>query len=297
MNRYPIVLAHGIARFDFLTYSFLKRVNLFLWDWSRALDRLHYFNGVASHLQQHGFEVYKTSVRFAAGAGVRARDLRQEILRVLEQSQQEKVHIIGHSMGGLDARHMIVDEEMADKVASLTTIGTPHLGTSFAEWGLSHGGHEAVAALRQIVDLEGFLTLTRTARATFNERVRNREATNGVVYRTYASHQEQHRVFAPIQFSWGIIFDEEGENDGLVPAQSQAWMGELVSDEGVVKPVHQHPFPVPADHLNQVAWWDLEELRRPGWWRLAAFREKRKYEEKIRNVYLQIARDVSALPE
>jgi triacylglycerol esterase/lipase EstA (alpha/beta hydrolase family) len=42
------------------------------------------------------------------------------------------VHIIAHSMGGLDARHLIVDiVTMADKVGTLATIGTPHLGTSF----------------------------------------------------------------------------------------------------------------------------------------------------------------------
>ena len=42
------------------------------------------------------------------------------------------MHLIAHSMGGLDARHMIVREGMAERVASLTTVGTPHNGTPVA---------------------------------------------------------------------------------------------------------------------------------------------------------------------
>jgi len=37
-----------------------------------------------------------------------------------------KVHLFAHSMGGLDARHMITHLGMANRVRTLTTIGTPH---------------------------------------------------------------------------------------------------------------------------------------------------------------------------
>ena len=40
-------------------------------------------------------------------------------------------------MGGLDARYLISRLGMADRVLSLTTLGTPHRGTSFADWGVS----------------------------------------------------------------------------------------------------------------------------------------------------------------
>jgi hypothetical protein len=39
---YPIVLAHGIARFDVLTESLLGKLNLFLWDFNLAFNRLHF---------------------------------------------------------------------------------------------------------------------------------------------------------------------------------------------------------------------------------------------------------------
>ncbi len=295
MNQYPIALSHGIARFDYLTDSFMRRTNLRLWEWRRDLDRLHYFKGISEHLQQHGFEVYKTGVSFAASVEQRSRELGEQVKEILDKSGQEKVHMIGHSMGGLDARHMIIDEGMAKHVASLTSIGTPHLGTYFADWGLEHGGDEAIEALRRVIDLEGFLTLTRAERENFNERARHQEATNSVVYQTYTAVQDREQVFGLLRLPWQIIFDEEGENDGLVPARSQAWTAEIVSDAGEVKAVHQYRFPFAADHLNQIAWWDLDELRRAGWWRLSIFREKRRYEAAVRDVYLQIARNVSAI--
>ena len=40
-----------------------------------------------------------------------------------------KVNIIAHSLGGLDARQMLTHLGMGSRVASLTTVGTPHRGT------------------------------------------------------------------------------------------------------------------------------------------------------------------------
>lgn len=42
-----------------------------------------------------------------------------------------RVHLIAHSRGGMDARWVIAQPGMADKIASLTTIGTAHRGTMF----------------------------------------------------------------------------------------------------------------------------------------------------------------------
>jgi len=290
---YPIVLSHGIARFDFLRDSLMKRLRLFLADINFSPDRTHYFRNIASHLRRHGFETYQTSVSFASGVEVRAKELRQEILRILQVSGQPKVHIIGHSMGGLDSRHMIVHEDMAEKVATLTTIGTPHLGTSFADWGLEHGGDDVIMALRKILNLEGFLTLTLSARKAFNESAEKIEATNPVHYRTYAGSQGQALIFSPLKPSWHIVYEAEGENDGLVSVRSQKWTSQLVGDGGVVKTVEQYDFPVPADHLNQIGWWDIEELSNQKWWQLNVFRQRREYEAAVRNVYLTIARDVT----
>ncbi|HVE59860.1 MAG TPA: alpha/beta fold hydrolase [Pyrinomonadaceae bacterium] len=298
MNNYPIILAHGIARFDFLVQHWAKILNSHGISLGLAGDGLNYFKGIARHLRTHGFDVFQTSVGFASSVEERAADLKKEIELGLElrRNLTEKVHIIAHSMGGLDARHMIVGHGMADKVASLTTIGTPHLGTSFADWGIENEGDQLIEVLRGIIDLNGFADLTTAACDTFNKSAEAAEAANPVVYRTYAASEEEDHIFAPLQGAWRIINDAEGENDGLVPVKSQMWRSELIGEGIPPKTVHQHIFPVPADHLNEIGWWEINQMSRRKLFDFDLFRSVKNYEDSIKDVYLKIARDVQELP-
>jgi triacylglycerol lipase len=45
----------------------------------------------------------------------------------------QMVNIVGHSIGGLDARYL-VSVLKTTQVSSITTVGTPHLGTPLADW-------------------------------------------------------------------------------------------------------------------------------------------------------------------
>jgi triacylglycerol lipase len=45
-----------------------------------------------------------------------------------------KVHILAHSMGGLDARYMIKMLGMGKRVRTLTTVSTPHHGSFYADF-------------------------------------------------------------------------------------------------------------------------------------------------------------------
>lgn len=286
-NTFPIVLAHGIARFDILREIIIRALHL---PEEQLSDRFHYFKGIKSHLEASGFEVHHSNLDFAGPVDLRARELSARINEILSGNPYGKVHIIAHSMGGLDARHMIVDiDGMADKVASVTTIGTPHLGTSFADFGITHGGKKVIKGLDHIIDLKGFEDLTTTACQDFNARATDAEANNSVVYRTYASAEERDLVFLPLQLSWFIINGHEGENDGLVSAKSQQWESELVGSNGARKAVEQFRFPIPADHLNEVGWWDPEETN-PFVLLLRAGKPIEEYEDKIKNIYLDIAK-------
>jgi len=51
----------------------------------------------------------------------------------LDETKSEKVNIIAHSKGGLDSRYMIWKYGYGDKVASLTTISTPHHGAELSD--------------------------------------------------------------------------------------------------------------------------------------------------------------------
>ena len=73
--------------------------------------------------------------------------------------------VIGHSMGGLDARYMVSRLGMAERVKSLTTVATPHRGSAFADWGVRHFGRRAVQVLSYLhdrSDLDNIHTHTHT---------------------------------------------------------------------------------------------------------------------------------------
>lgn len=263
-NKYPILLAHGIARFDFLQEMLTRLPGI-----GEVLgDRFHYFKGIKSFLEAHGFEARHTSVDFAGSVKRRAEQLARQVERA------GKVHIVAHSMGGLDARYMVVNiAGMAEKVATITTIGTPHHGTVFADRGLTPERRRLIDALKPVLHLEGFEDLTTEACRKFNADSLEREAGNSVVYQTYASAQERAAVFLPLQVSHEIIEKVEGANDGLVSLTSQAWVPELAGK----KTIAQKRFPFPADHLNEVGWSDASEGPREA------------FEAKVKAVYLEIA--------
>jgi triacylglycerol lipase len=302
---FPIVLAHGIARFDFLRESIqLQTERLFGVSFDSILshlndhgihlhtDNLHYFRGIRSQLEDEGFVVRQTNVGFATSLVSRAHDLRSQIEGVLQETGGSKVHIIGHSMGGLDSRFIISKLGMGDRVASLTTIGTPHFGSSFADAGVAQGGTALVDSVSKVIDVRGLEDLTSNACKTFNASVADDEAKNPVFYQTYSSVEDHDMVFSLLQPSWDVVTKAEGPNDGLVSLTSQAWVSELVANDGSRKPVLHHQFPVPGDHLNEVGWWDLDELRGTGPFnKLIA---KDAYEQQIRQVYSGIARDLRA---
>ena len=98
-NAYPVVLACGIARFD--------RVP----GWRRLAahvgEGMHYYKRIRAALNEAGFSAHHTLVDWAGPVEKRAKDLGGEVDSVLALTGRTKVHIIAHSMGGLDARWMI----------------------------------------------------------------------------------------------------------------------------------------------------------------------------------------------
>ena len=293
-NDYPIILAHGFARPDFLIDSLFTTLNLSIYDFSFVSDRFHYFKGIASYLKKHGFNVHHTRVSWAADVKTRAKDLKEEVKRVLKETEKEKVHIIAHSMGGLDARHMIVNQKMADSVFSLTTIGTPHYGSTLADYAMEQGIDKIIGLVGNFMNLEGIHSLTTRECRNFNIYANDFEATNEVIYQVYYSRKDYAEVFVPFQPSWELINESQGDNDGLICVTSQKWEKQLKSNSRV-KQIRQKRFPIDADHMDQIGWWNLNDFHKAGWWNMAALHDKNKHEEIIKNVYLKIAKDVYKL--
>jgi triacylglycerol esterase/lipase EstA (alpha/beta hydrolase family) len=65
-------------------------------------------------------------LKFEESVTERANELKQFIIKVLEKYKVGKVHLLCHSMGGLDAKHMLWNnrnEHFEEKIASITTVG------------------------------------------------------------------------------------------------------------------------------------------------------------------------------
>jgi triacylglycerol lipase len=267
-RQYPIVLAHGICRFDLLMDT------AFDMD-AGGDDRFHYFRGIRTFLQSQGYTVYHTHVSWAAGVETRATELRNELTRITRGfTRHPKVHIVAHSMGGLDARRMIFNYRMHDRVASLATISTPHLGTSFADSGLSRLNRVIDVVGWFGLDLTGFRDLTRPACEEFNRTAESFELSNGVRYRTYAGAAAEEDVFKPLQVSWRIVNGEEGPNDGLVSVRSAKWRDEFFG--GTFE----------GDHRNEIGWADTDHLSSGHAFGL--------FERQVNDFYLRIARDITS---
>src|SRR6266481_4663145 len=149
--RLPVVLAHGFLGFDEIELGRSKHL---------------YFRGIGTHLEKLGAQVYSPRVPPASSIPARAQRL-ADLIRALPEP---RVNIVAHSMGGLDARYAISRLGLAPRVASLTTIGTPHQGTPLADAGHALFGR-ITRLLRRIVDLTGFGDLTMAGMARFNAEV------------------------------------------------------------------------------------------------------------------------------
>ncbi len=111
-TKYPIVLVHGIV---------LKDLGFF-----RAFGRIERL------LSEEGNVVYTARIDGFGTIETNARQLKDEVLRVLDETGAERVNLIAHSKGGLDCKYMIRELGMEDRVATLTTLCTPHKGSPIA---------------------------------------------------------------------------------------------------------------------------------------------------------------------
>jgi triacylglycerol lipase len=217
----PIVLAHGLFGFT--------RIGL------GRLTLTEYFRGIPRALESAGNRVLVTRVPSIAGIEERARRLGRQIRAAFSN---EPVHVIGHSMGGLDARRLLADASDRVRVLSLTTIGTPHLGTGLADFAKLRAGrvYRMLAALG--IDPQGCLDVTRAAAAKFHRRY---AAPDGIPCFSIAGNPAPETICWPLRRTHAALLELEGPNDGLVSVDSALAFGNPMT-------------PWPVDHLRQMNW-------------------------------------------
>ena len=66
---------------------------------------------------------------FTADVRVAAAQLAEEVEALVADTGYERIHVVGHSMGGLIARYYVTRLGGDERVHTLVTLGTPHQGT------------------------------------------------------------------------------------------------------------------------------------------------------------------------
>jgi triacylglycerol lipase len=199
-----LVLVHGLFGFNRLQVA------------GRVIA--DYFPGIPEMLREAGNRVLVARLSPTGGIAERAAQLRALIER---ESPGEPVHLVAHSMGGLDSRFMISRLGMARRVLSLTTLGTPHRGSSFADWGVRRFRSLACPLFEFLgVSYQAFLDLTVARCRRFNAEVPDAP---GVSYFSVAGRLAPERVTWHWHVPASILGRLEGENDGVVSTASAAW--------------------------------------------------------------------------
>lgn len=210
--KYPVLLVHGMG--------------------FRDNDFIGYWGRIPKALEECGCHVYFGEQDANADIETNAAHLAQRIDQILAQTDAERINIIAHSKGGLDSRYAISSLGVGNKVASLTTICTPHNGSKtvdllmkFPDPLIRFVGLCSDTFCRRLGDknpnsYKVFRSFTTDATREFNA---NNPDHTDVLYQSYAFVMKS--PFSDI-LMWlpnlvvGII---EGENDGLLTPEAVKW--------------------------------------------------------------------------
>ncbi len=258
---YPIVLSHGFFGFeDFAGAGFLS-----------------YYYGVRDHLADRGeSNVFTPAVDPFNDSTTRGEQLLAHVTSILAMTGHEKVNLIGHSQGGLDAR--VVAHLRPDLVASVVTLQTPHDGTPVADIALEIVDEPLLADVLDLLvrvvgqplyDEVGDETslaaamreLSSEGAATFNATYPDQP---GIYYASIAGRSDWHRGGDDCETSTAADFISpwDGERDPIDPLLDlteqilDGGFGNPYPNDGLVR-VRDAKHGVflgclPADHLDQI---------------------------------------------
>lgn len=211
-TKYPIMLIHG-AGFRDRKYP-------------------NYWGRIPKSLEKQGATLYYGHQDSWGNIEYNAGVLKDNLNKILSETNCEKVNVIAHSKGGVEARYMISSLGMADKIASLTTIATTHHGSKtidllskLPKWLYKIAAFFTNLFFRMLGDKKpDFYTASRQFTTvhmkTFNEQNPDMPS---VYYQSYAAVMKN--PFSDLFMFWTNLFVGfiEGENDGLVTPESATW--------------------------------------------------------------------------
>jgi triacylglycerol lipase len=207
-----VVLVHGFGGFDELRLA------------GRSAA---YFRGVRERLAAQNILCVVPRLPSVASIEARARVLAERLATLADMD----VHLVAHSMGGLDARYALA-RYGAGGVRSLVTIATPHRGTPLAALGARIVGDRRFAVLNR--------ALSDLSPARIAHLDADLVAADGVRYGSVLVAPRDGAVHPLLVPTHRLLSRWAGDNDGVVPITSQAW-GEVLAT-------------VDTDHWGAVGW-------------------------------------------
>lgn len=228
--RHPVVLMHGFGIMA-------------------AFQRGGHLHHEAMYLRRRGVRAYAPNVAPYNSIRVRAETWQTRIEHILDETGADRLTLIAHSMGGLDARYLISKLGLHKHILALITVSTPHRGTPIATSMLDQPDliRDWLASLADFIgaraftdspsDMLGAVTeLTPEHMQTvFNPEVPDHPS---VRYWSYAGQAGQ-GTDVPLDPFFkvlnSIVYTQDGVNDGYVSVESAKWgtyLGTIDADHG-----------------------------------------------------------------
>lgn len=211
-TKYPIMLIHGTGFRDY--------------------KKISYWGRIPKALENHGATIFYGYQDSWGTIEENALVIRNSLNKVLEEQGCQKVNLIAHSKGGLDARYLISTLGMADKIASLTTIATPHHGskTMDAFYKFPSAIYKAAAFcvnlwFRALGDKRPDFYMSTRSFSTYEAEDFNRRNpdSENVYYQSYGAAMKNSLSDVFMILPHFVVKIIEGENDGLVTISSARW--------------------------------------------------------------------------
>ena len=200
----------------------------------RDFQYFNYWGRIPTALETNGARIFYGNHQSAASIEDSAHEISERILNIVSETGCDKVNIIAHSKGGLDCRYALHIPGIAEHVATLTTVNTPHRGCEFADYLLTkvpQSEQQTIAAtynaaLKKLGDpnpdfLSAVKNLTSSFCQEFNKNVSN---VPDVLYQSIGTKLNKASGGRfPLNFTYHLAKYFDGPNDGLVGEKSFPW--------------------------------------------------------------------------